>query len=262
MKANPSRPKIQQGGSSTKKKTGTRQQNVESSILVVGDDSLVAEYSAVISAHHFQLLSPEKIKSLKAFAKKVSLAIELSNLNLEQKKKNLILLDAALPATTAILSSSVTVSVLEQTEWITLKHRLAGIAALPSLLQNSLVEVAPSVHTLEATMEVVKKFFASLGKEIAIVQDRAGLVLPRILCQIINEAMFAVQTSVASPGDIDTAMKLGTNYPLGPIEWGEKIGFDQVHATLDALFNDMHEERYRACPLLKQLAVTGKFWSK
>jgi 3-hydroxybutyryl-CoA dehydrogenase len=244
----------------SKKGKTSQRQNLEASILVIGDDSLVAEYSAVISASHFHILPPEKIRSLKAVAKNISLAIELSNLNLEQKKKNLVELDAALPPTTAILSSSVTVPVLEQAQWIQLKHRLTGIAALPSLLQNSLVEVAPSAHTLEATMEVVKKFFASLGKEIAIVQDRVGLVLPRILCQIINEAMFAVQTNVASPNDIDTAMKLGTNYPLGPIEWGEKIGFDHVHATLEALFNDMHEERYRACPLLKQLAVTGKFW--
>ncbi len=241
-------PKIKHGGFST--------------ILIVGDDALVAEYSAAASAHNFHILPPEKIRSISTLAKNISLAVELSNLNIEQKRKNLASLDAALPATTAILSSSVTVSVLEQAQWIKLRHRLAGIAALPSLLENSLVEVAPSVDTLEATMEVVKKFFDSLGKEIAIVQDRIGMVLPRILCQIINEAMFAVHTNIASPNDIDTAMKLGTNYPLGPIEWGEKIGFDHVHAVLNALFNDMHEERYRTCPLLKQLAVTGKFWSK
>lgn len=245
-----------------KEKATAQQKNTEPSIFIVGDTALVAEYSSVISAHHFHILPPEKIKSLRTHAKNISLAIELSNLDREQKRKNLTVLDAALPATTAILSSSVTVSVIEQAQWLHMKHRLAGIAALPTFLQNSLVEVAPSVHTIEATMEVVRKFFASLGKEIAIVQDRAGLVLPRILCQIINEAMFAAQTNVASPSDIDTAMKLGTNYPLGPIEWGEKIGFDQVRATLDALFDDMHEERYRVCPLLKQLAMTGKFWLK
>jgi len=84
--------------------------------------------------------------------------------------------------------------------------------------------------------------------------------LPRILCQIINEAMFAVQQDVAVPKDVDMAMKLGMNFPSGPIEWGEKIGFKQVYAVLDALHADLGEERYRICPLLKDIAVTGKFW--
>ena len=86
------------------------------------------------------------------------------------------------------------------------------------------------------------------------------MVLPRILCQIINEAMFAVQQEVAAPNDLDTAMKLGMNFPSGPLEWGEKIGFKQVYAVLDALHVDLGEERYRICPLLKEIAVTGKFW--
>lgn len=230
------------------------------SAFIIGDDDLVGEYSELVSACMYDVLPPSKLKNLKSFGDKTSIALELTNLDLVQKKENLVAIDRALPPTAAIVSSSVNVSVAEQSRWITLKHRLVGVAALPTFTANTAVEIAPSVYTIESTIDVTRKFFASLKKDTIIVEDRVGLVLPRILCQIINEAMFAVQQEVAPPGDIDTAMKLGTNYPLGPIEWGEKIGFRQVQASLQALFTDMGEERYRACPLLKQIAVTGKFW--
>jgi 3-hydroxybutyryl-CoA dehydrogenase len=230
------------------------------SVFIVGDDSLVAEYSEIISASHYTIISPDKIKNLKPIGEKISIALELSNLDLDQKKQNLEALDKALPETIAILTSSVNVSALDQSQWILKKHRLIGIAALPSLIRNSVVEVSPTVYSSESAIDVARRFFSSLKKDIAIVQDRVGMVLPRILCQIINEAMFAIQQDVALPKDIDTAMKLGTNYPFGPIEWGERIGFKQVYTVLNALHADLGEERYRICPLLKEIAATGKFW--
>ena len=229
-------------------------------MFIVGDDPLVAEYSGIVSAFNYAIISPNKIKNLKPIAGRVSIALELSNLDLDRKKKNLEALDRTLPETTAILSSSVNVSALDQSQWIMMKHRLVGIAALPTLIRNSVIEVSPTVYTSESAVDVARKFFISLKKEIAVVQDRVGMVLPRILCQIINEAMFAVQQDVALPKDIDTAMRLGMNYPSGPIEWGERIGFNQVYAVLKALHADLGEERYRICPLLKEIAATGKFW--
>ena len=124
------------------------------------------------------------------------------------------------------------------------------------------MEVAPTVHSPKETLEVVRRFFNSVGKEIELVQDRVGMVLPRVLCQIINEAVFALQEDVASPQDIDTAMKLGLNYPLGPIEWADRIGFRHVYAVLAALENDLKEDRYRVAPLLKQMAQAGEWWKQ
>src|SRR5208283_601070 len=103
----------------------------------------------------------------------------------------------ALPETTAILSSSINVSALDQSQWIMMKQRLVGIAALPTMIRNSVIEVSPTVYTNESAIEIARRFFFSIKKNIAIVQDRVGMVLPRILCQIINEAMFAVQQDVA-----------------------------------------------------------------
>jgi 3-hydroxybutyryl-CoA dehydrogenase len=155
----------------------------------------------------------------------------------------------------AILSSSVTVTVAEQAGWVKRRERLIGIGALPSLLEGSLIEIAPSDETAESTLLKAKEFTALLGKEAAIVQDSIGLVMPRILCMLTNEAYFAIMEGVAGGYDIDTAMKLGTNYPTGPVERGEKIGIRHIHAVLTALFKYFGEDRYRVAPLLEKATV-------
>jgi 3-hydroxybutyryl-CoA dehydrogenase len=86
----------------------------------------------------------------------------------------------------------------------------------------------------------------------------AGFVLGRILCQIINEAAFALGEGVASAADIDTAMRMGTNYPLGPLAWGNKLGLALVLDVLQYLQHFYGEERYRPAPLLRQLVAVGR----
>ena len=231
------------------------------SIIIAGEDPLVAEYSELAAARGYDVVPLAKLKTQKSGGAEASIALELTNLDKGAKKTNLTGLDKLLPATTAIVTSSATVTVLEQSSWVNMKHRLVGVAALPSFLQRSLVEIAPSAHTIEPTVQVARTFFSTLGKDVAVVQDRVGMVLPRILCQLINEAMFAVQQEVAAPKEIDLAMQLGMNFPFGPLEWGEKVGFNQVRGVLEALSQDLAEERYRICPLLKEIAAVGVFWN-
>jgi len=83
------------------------------------------------------------------------------------------------------------------------------------------------------------------------VESRVGLVTPRVVFMIINEAYYTLQEGTASKEDIDAGMKLGTNYPYGPFEWAEKAGIQNVYETLHALYEDTREERYKICPLLK-----------
>ena len=80
-------------------------------------------------------------------------------------------------------------------------------------------------------------------------------IFNRVLCMLINEAVDAVSLSIASPEDIDLAMTLGTNYPKGLLAWGSEVGFDGVLDTIDALYDEYHEDRYRASPLLRRLAA-------
>lgn len=244
-------------------------------VYIIGDSPLVEEYAELCADKGYKVFvqwnvvpkpqpvfQSKSIKRSNVIAPKTAVGLELTITTKEQKQKNLLKMDRALPPTAPLLSSSVTISATEQSTWLNSKHRLVGISALPSFTQHTIVELAPTVYTPKETVEVVQRFFHSLGKEIEVVQDRVGMVLPRILCQMINEATFAVQEDVATPQDIDTAMKLGTNYPFGPIEWANKIGFQYVYSVLNAIENDLHEERYRASPLLKLLAQTGEWWKK
>ncbi len=232
-------------------------------IIILGEIKLVIElasfchsssYSIVTSPSNDKIALPDFCLQKKQLPKTALCAFELTNTNNESKKRNLLLLEKTLPTDTIIYSSSVATTVTEQSHWLQYPERLIGISALPTLLKNKLIEVAISIHISNDTLSTAKHFFTTIGKETSIVQDRVGMVLPRILCMLINEAYFALMEDVTNPADIDLAMKLGTNYPQGPIQWSQLIGLNHVVTILDAIHQDSGEERYRVAPLLRQLA--------
>ena len=164
------------------------------------------------------------------------------------------MLERLLPSGTIILSSCCTVSAAEQSGWMKHPERLIGISAFPTLVKNHVMEVTLSSRTDRELLGIAQEFLIKMGKEIRVIQDRVGMVMPRILCQIINEAFFGLTEGIASPQDIDRAMKLGTGYPAGPVEWAEHIGVREVVAVLEGLMREYAEDRYRTAPLLRQLA--------
>ena len=91
------------------------------------------------------------------------------------------------------------------------------------------------------------------------VDDRVGMVTPRVIAMIINEAYFTVQEGTASREDINKGMKLGTGYPYGPFEWTERIGINHIYELLEALYTETQDERYKICPLLrKEYLLSGQ----
>jgi 3-hydroxybutyryl-CoA dehydrogenase len=133
-----------------------------------------------------------------------------------------------------------------------------GFHALPPLAESRLVELTRIPSSSAAAAERAERFFSSLGKHTVWVGDAPGLVLGRIVCQVINEAAFALGEGVGSAEDIDTGMVLGLNHPRGPLAWADAIGLDQVLAVLDGLSDEYREERYRPAPALRQLALAGR----
>lgn len=127
--------------------------------------------------------------------------------------------------------------------------RLYGFAGLPTFLDRSLFEVSLLRDQDRPHLDNICK---ALNTEYEIVEDQVGLITPRIICMIINEAYYAAQEGIASRADIDLAMKLGTNYPYGPFEWTQRIGLRHVYETLDALWDDTHDERYKIAPMLRR----------
>ena len=100
-------------------------------------------------------------------------------------------------------------------------------------------------------------FFAALGLETEWVGDAPGLVLGRIVCQLVNEAAFAIGEGVGTPQDVDAGLELGLNFPRGAVAWAEQLGLEAVLATIDGLWNERREERFRAAPLLRRARLTG-----
>jgi 3-hydroxybutyryl-CoA dehydrogenase len=133
-----------------------------------------------------------------------------------------------------------------------------GFHVLGALTGAQLIELTRNDASSPIAVARAERFFTALGKHVAWVGDAPGLVLGRIVCQIINECAFALGEGVGSAEDIDTGMVLGLNHPRGPLGWADEIGLDAVLALLDALWSEYHEERYRAAPLLRRLVLTGR----
>ena len=132
-----------------------------------------------------------------------------------------------------------------------------GFYLLPPLEQARLVELTRLPTTPAASAEAAERFFTALGLHVQWVGDSPGLVLGRIVCQLVNEAAFALGEGVGSAEDIDAGLTLGLNHPRGPVDWGEAIGLESVLAVIDGLWEERREERYRAAPLLRRAALTG-----
>ena len=127
--------------------------------------------------------------------------------------------------------------------------KMIGFNGLPTFLKRTILEMTV---LNEEDREIADKVCKYLGTEYIIVDCRVGLVTPRVICMIINEAYYTVQEGTSDKGSIDLAMKLGTNYPFGPFEWATKIGINHVYELLEALYEDTKDERYKICPLLKK----------
>ena len=120
----------------------------------------------------------------------------------------------------------------------------------PGFLRRDTWEIAGKLN------EQTTKIFSRLNKELVSTADEPGLISARVIAMIINEAFFALEDGVSSRQEIDTAMKSGTNYPYGPFEWGEIIGFEDIYQLLQVLA--LRDKRYQPAQLLAMEALKGK----
>ena len=137
----------------------------------------------------------------------------------------------------------------KMTEGFKNNEKVVGLNALPGFINREVWEMS-------ALEDSAKKVFESHFPELKVqwVRDRVGMISPRVLAMIINEACFTLEEGTANVEDIDKGMKLGTNYPYGPFEWADKIGVDQIYEILNALSKDTGDERFKICSTLKEKA--------
>lgn len=158
---------------------------------------------------------------------------------------------AHVPAVALFLDSSM-VKLADQVQHIgEPQYPVFGFCGLRSLVNRDILEVAVRE---KRDYEKVKTVCQQLGTEFRIVSDQAGMVTARVICMVINEAYYTLEEGTATREDIDLAMKLGTNYPYGPFEWGERMGLGNVVRVLDAARRESADERYEVCALLRASA--------
>ncbi len=156
-----------------------------------------------------------------------------------------------------VLSSTLTCTATELANLLNAETATVGFNGMPGWTSFNRIELAPALQASRNTIERARSIFTQLGIETELVEDRIGLVTPRIIALLINEAAFAAMEKIATPDDIDRAIKLGVNYPHGLLEWADMLGIDYVLSILDALYDEYREPRYRACPLLRQYVRAG-----
>lgn len=147
-----------------------------------------------------------------------------------------------------VFLNSVTTSLLALTTYCDSKFagNWIGFNGMPTFFERTLWEITALDHSHAETM------MQKMGLDYQLIDDCVGMVTPRVICMIINEAYFTFQEGTATREDIDLAMKLGTNYPYGPFEWCERIGVRNVYELLEAVHDDTKDERYKICPLLRK----------
>ena len=140
--------------------------------------------------------------------------------------------------------------------------RVIGMHFMNPVPVMKLVEIVQGIATSESTLNTTLELAKQLGKTTVVSKDSAGFIVNRILAPWINEAVYARMEGVATAQDIDTAMKLGTNVPMGPLELADFIGLDTMLAILEVLHNDLGDPKYRPCPLLRKYVEAGMLGKK
>lgn len=143
-----------------------------------------------------------------------------------------------------------------------IKHNVIGMHFFNPADRMKLVEVISGENTPVETKEAIIGYSKSLGKTPVEVAEGPGFVVNRILIPMINEACFIYQEGLASVEDIDTAMKLGANHPMGPLALGDLIGLDIVLDVMEVLYTETGDPKYRPCTLLKKMVRAGKLGQK
>lgn len=168
----------------------------------------------------------------------------------------------AAPAGALLASNTSSLSLTEIAGATGRPAQVIGMHFFNPVAVMKLVEVIKGVQTSEATTATTLELAKALNKTPIPANDRAGFVSNRVLMPMINEAFYAWMEGVAEPAHIDEIMKLGCNFPMGPLRLADFIGLDTCEHIMNVLADGLNNDRYRACPLLKQLVIAGRLGDK
>ena len=188
---------------------------------------------------------------------RTDLAIEAATENEETKKAIFNALGPHLSDTTLLASNTSSISITRLAAATDRPDRFIGLHFMNPAPLMKLVEIIRGIATGPETYETAVQFAQSLGKTTANAEDFPAFIVNRILVPMINEAIYTLYEGVGTVEAIDTAMKLGANHPMGPLELGDFIGLDTVLSIMNVLYEGLADSKYRPCPLLVKYVEAG-----
>jgi 3-hydroxybutyryl-CoA dehydrogenase len=185
------------------------------------------------------------------------LVIEAATENLELKLRILRQVDELLPKGVPIATNTSSISISQLAAAVSNPERFIGMHFFNPVPVMALVELIRGLQTADATLAQAAAFVKAIGKVPIVVRNSPGFVVNRILCPMINEAIFVLQEGLASAEEIDNGMKLGCNHPIGPLALADLVGLDTLLAVMEVFYTGFNDSKYRAPTLLKEMVAAG-----
>jgi 3-hydroxybutyryl-CoA dehydrogenase len=185
------------------------------------------------------------------------LIVEAATENVELKLRILGDVDAIAAPGSVLASNTSSISITALAAVVRGPARFLGMHFFNPVPLMALVELIRGLQTSDETVATALAFAKRLGKTPIVVKNSPGFVVNRILCPMINEAIFALQEGLASAADIDDGMRLGCNHPIGPLALADMIGLDVMLAVMNVFYTDFNDPKYRPAPLLKEMVAAG-----
>lgn len=239
-------------------------------VLIVGEIPFVDTLAGLCRAHNHkvdlfiadELEDQDVLDRMVRAATRCQIAIESLNESLSGKEWLVSGIEGNMPDDALLLVSALAATTTEIASWTEHPERVVGYGLLPPISVTGLAEFAPALQTAFEMGARARRFWEELGFGVVRVPDGPGLVRPRMVCSIINQAVHAMVAHDLAPEDVDAALREGMGYPHGPLAWADEIGLDVIAGTLEAILRYRGDDRYRPAPLLRQKIFAGHLGKK